>query len=85
MSGLARTLKKITPKEDILLHSAFKNDEKMGKKLEKSIVPKVKMPEKGPVIPLPDEEELSKISRRRAAPRGGRVATFLSEDERLGP
>jgi len=37
------------------------------------------------VIPLPDEEELERVRRRKAARRsGGRASTVLSEDNRLG-
>lgn len=37
-------------------------------------------------IPLPDEEELQRAARRRAARRtGGRASTVLSEEDRLGP
>jgi hypothetical protein len=39
----------------------------------------------GPVIPLPDEEELERVRRKRAARRaGGRASTVLSDDDRLG-
>lgn len=36
-----------------------------------------------PAIPLPDEEELARI-RRRKGRGGGRAATVLTDDERLG-
>ncbi len=39
-----------------------------------------------PAIPLPDEEELARIRRRRAARRtGGRDSTILAGDETFGP
>jgi hypothetical protein len=38
-----------------------------------------------PAIPLPDEEELARIRRRRAARRtGGRDSTILAGDDTLG-
>jgi predicted nucleic acid-binding protein len=37
-----------------------------------------------PVAPLPDEEELARIRRRRARKSGGRSSTILSDDETLG-
>jgi hypothetical protein len=38
-----------------------------------------------PVVPLPDEEELDRVRRRRNARRsGGRASTVLSDDSRLG-
>lgn len=37
------------------------------------------------VIPLPDEDELERVRRRRAAKRaGGRSSTVLSDDDGLG-
>jgi hypothetical protein len=37
------------------------------------------------VVPLPDEEELDRVRRRRNARRsGGRASTVLSDDSRLG-
>lgn len=44
----------------------------------------VKEIEAEPVIALPDEEELSRIRRRRARKSGGRSSTILSDDETLG-
>jgi hypothetical protein len=39
-----------------------------------------------PTIPLPDEEELARIRRRRAARRtGGRDSTILAGDDTFGP
>ena len=44
------------------------------------------MAENEPVIPLPDEEELARIRRRRNARRGGgRASTVLTDEDRLGP
>lgn len=38
-----------------------------------------------PVIPLPDEEELERVRRRRNAKRaGGRSSTVLTDETRLG-
>lgn len=38
------------------------------------------------VIPMPDEEELTRQARRKNSGRaGGRASTVLSEDDRLGP
>lgn len=36
-----------------------------------------------PAIPLPDEEELARVRRRRNR-TGGRASTVLTDDERLG-
>lgn len=39
-----------------------------------------------PAIPLPDEEELARIRRRRAARRtGGRDSTILAGEDTFGP
>jgi hypothetical protein len=39
-----------------------------------------------PVVPLPDEEELARINRRKNSRRGGgRASTVLSSEDRLGP
>lgn len=39
-----------------------------------------------PTIPLPDEDELARIRRRRAARRtGGRDSTVLTGDDAFGP
>lgn len=38
-----------------------------------------------PVVPLPDEEELDRVKRRRNARNsGGRASTVLSDESRLG-
>lgn len=42
-------------------------------------------PEKNPVIPIADEEEIERARRRRSARRGGgRASTVLNDDNRLG-
>jgi hypothetical protein len=40
--------------------------------------------ENAPVIPLPDEEELERVNRRRGAKRGGGRASTVLTDEALG-
>lgn len=71
MTGLARSFKK---------GSKWIGNTLTGGALEK---PEVK---EEPPIPLPDEEELNRFRRRRAARRtGGRSSTVLANDETFGP
>lgn len=77
MTGLSRTLKKITPKEDYGHHKVAEVGE------DTRLTSKVKAAEEEPVIPLADEEEL-KRARRRQRSSGGRASTVLTDDERLG-
>lgn len=42
-------------------------------------------PKPPPAIPLPDEEEIARIRRRRATRTGGRASTILSDNETFGP
>lgn len=85
MSGIAKTLKKIVPKEDKLTSSLLKSQHKMEKGWENSILPKAQQPVAAAAIPMPDEEELERVNRRRNSRRaGGRASTVLTEEDRLG-
>lgn len=77
MTGISRTLKKITPKEDYGHHKVAEVGE------DTRLTPKVKTAEEEPAIPLADEEELARV-RRRQRRSGGRSSTVLTDDERLG-
>lgn len=84
MSGLHRSAKKALPKEGLHSRAARKVNEE-AEKAYSSMTPKMPQQEEEPAIPLPDEEELARIRRRKAAGRsGGRSSTVLTE-ERFGP
>lgn len=82
MSALDKTIRKATPKE---LRSGPAG--KLDKGVEgawDSLNPKMPVAQEDKVIPLPDEEELARV-RRRKNRGGGRASTVLtSDDEGLG-
>ena len=80
MTGISRTLKKITPKEDYGHHKLAEVGE------DTRLVPKVKTPAAEPAIPMADEEEIKRQKRRTASARGGgRASTIFTDSDRLGP
>jgi hypothetical protein len=86
MSGIHKTLKKVIPKEtvDPINKKVMDENIRTHESLNRRMNPK--MPEVGDdtVIPLPDEEELERV-RRRKNRGGGRASTVLtSDDEGLG-
>ena len=85
MGGIHKTIKKVLPKE---MRTPL--DKKIGEEnirthesLDRRMNPQMPEMEEEKVIPLPDEEELERI-RRRKGRGGGRASTVLTDDERLG-
>lgn len=86
MSGIHKTIKKVLPKE-----ARTPLDKKLGEEnirthesLNRRMNPEMPKAEDETVIPLPDEEELERV-RRRKNRGGGRASTVLtSNDEGLG-
>lgn len=85
MTGIHKTIKKVTPKEII---------SPMGKKLDKAVGEgwdslNPKLPASAAeeaVMPLADEEEIRRNKRRTASARGGgRASTIFTDSDRLGP
>lgn len=86
MSGIGKTVKKIIPKELQKLDPVGTKINKEGIRTFESINPKMPSAEAGPVIPMPDEDEIRRNKRRGQAARGGgRASTILTESDRLGP
>lgn len=64
-----------------------KRGDKLSGKANADAIIAAQQASQGPVIPMPDEEEIKRNKRRSAAARGGgRASTILSQgdDDRLG-
>lgn len=86
MTRLHKNINKIVPKEARSPGERKLAEENISthESLDRRMNPQVATEDEA-AIPLPDEEELARIRRRRAAGRGGgRSSTVLSED-RFGP
>ena len=92
MTGIHKSLNKVIPKENRLLRAnpivkkVNKENMRTHESLDSTFNPELPVQDEGPVIPLPDEEEIKRQKRRSAAQRGGgRASTVFSESDRLGP
>lgn len=66
-----------------VMGSQVENAYDTKKAAEKALKDAEENPE--PVVPLPDEDEIERVRRRRNARRGGgRASTVLTDDSRLG-
>ncbi len=86
MTALHKTAKKIIPKElvDPINKKVMDENISTHESLNRRMNPKMPTLEDEKAIPLPDEEELERIRRRRSR-GGGRASTVLtSDDEGLG-
>lgn len=85
MGGIHKTIKKVMPKEmvDPINKKVMDENIRTHESLNRRMNPEIPEPEEEKVIPLPDEEELERI-RRRKGRGGGRASTVLTDDERLG-
>ena len=85
MSGIHKTIKKVIPKEmrTPLDKKIGEENIKTHESVNRRMNPEIPEPEEEKVIPLPDEEELERI-RRRKGRGGGRASTVLTSDEKLG-
>ena len=87
MTRLHKTVNKLAPKELRSPGERKLAEENISthESLDRRMNPQMPTAEDEQAIPLPDEEELARIRRRRAAGRGGgRSSTVMSED-RFGP
>lgn len=86
MTGLGRSITKFTRKATPKELPKDPGTEKAGDAVLKTrFGPKIPAADEGPVIPLPDEDALSR-ARRRKSRRGTRATTVLSggDEESLG-
>lgn len=86
MTRLHKNVNKLAPKELRSPGERKLAEENISthESLDRRMNPQIQTEDEA-AIPLPDEEELARIRRRRAASRGGgRSSTVLSED-RFGP
>jgi hypothetical protein len=84
MTQLHKTINKVLPKEGRtpLDKKIAKENIRTHESLDKRMNPEMPAVD-DTVIPLPDEEELERVRRRRAR-GGGRASTVLTSDEGLG-
>jgi hypothetical protein len=84
MTGIHKTINKVLPKEarTPLDKKIAKENIRTHESLDKRMNPEMPVVD-DTVIPLPDEEELERVRRRRAR-GGGRASTVLTSDEGLG-
>lgn len=85
MGGIHKTIRKVMPKElvDPINKKVMDENIRTHESLSRRMNPEMPKQEDEKVIPLPDEEELERI-RRRKGRGGGRASTVLTDDERLG-